>query len=250
MTIFGDLHARWYDRWHEAKDYPREVAQLREILDSHGAGRSLLDVGCGTGRHLELLAAAGFHVVGVDRSEVMADIARARLAPFPDARVVRAELASLPFSTEFDVVTMMFSVLGYQVTDEAMTAALTSVHRVLRPGGLFLFDILDAATVLHQGPQGGVTVVRDDPDVLLRATTGRVFRDEEVYEFTMRLWQLRDDKVVAHTEESHRLRFFLRQELGMLLRSHGFTLLGHAPLAGSQPGPSRTWTRLVWARRT
>jgi SAM-dependent methyltransferase len=249
VTIFGELHARWYDRWHEAKDYPREVEQLCRILDKEGAGQDLIDIGCGTGRHAELLAAEGFHVVGVDRSEVMADLARARLAPH-DGTVVRAELAALPFSQDFDVALMMFSVLGYQVDDEAMTNALAAVRRVLRPGGLFLFDVLDAATVLHDGAQGGVSIVRDDPDVLLRATTGHVYRDEQVYEFTMRLWQLREDKIVAHAEESHRLRFFLRRELEFLLRTNGFTMLGSTPLAGSQPGPARTWSRLAWARRT
>jgi len=249
VTIFGDLHAQWYDRWHEAKDYPREVDQLREIIETETKGRDLIDLGCGTGRHLELLAAEGYHVAGLDRSPVMVSQARARLEPY-QASVVQAEVTSPPFGEEFDVAIMMFSVLGYQVTDEAMSAALAAVHRVLRPGGLFLFDILDAAAVLRDGPQGGVTVVRDRDEQLLRATTGVLHRDEETYEFTVRLWLLQDDKVIGQAEESHVLRFFLRRELELLLSSHGFTPLGHAPLAGGQPGPSRTWSRLAWARRT
>lgn len=249
MTIFGELHAQWYDRWHEAKDYPREVDQLREIIETETEGRDLIDLGCGTGRHLELLAAEGYRVAGVDRSPVMVDQARARLAPY-QASIVQAEVTSPPFGEEFDVAIMMFSVLGYQVTDEAMSATLAAVHRVLRPGGLFLFDILDAAVVLRDGPQGGVTVVRDEDEQLLRATTGTVHHDEETYEFTMRLWLLRDDKVLGQAEESHVLRYFLPRELELLLRTHGFTLLGQAPLAGGQPGPSRTWSRLTWARRT
>ena len=248
MTIFGELHAQWYDRWHEGKDYPREVEQLRGIIEAYGSGRDLIDLGCGTGRHLELLAAEGYRVVGVDRSAVMVAQAQARLAPY-EASVVQAEPAAPPFGEAFDLATMMFSAIGYQVTDEAMAAALAAVHRVLRPGGLFLFDVLDAAAILRDGPQGEVTLVRDGDERLLRATTGAVHRDDETYEFTVRLWLLRDEKVIEHAEESHVLRFFLRRELDLLLSTHGFALLGQAPLAGGRSGSARTWSRLVWARR-
>jgi SAM-dependent methyltransferase len=249
--IFGQLHANWYDRWHRAKDYPAEVDQLLAVLRREGVVRSVLDLGCGTGRHLELLAAAGYEVTGVDRSAVMVDQARERLGAYGErASVVHADLSGLDLPRTFDAAVMMFSVLGYQVTNEAVLAALNVVHRSLRPEGLFLFDVLDGATVLHDGPRGGVTVVDDGDHRLLRATTGALHAEEQVYEFGMRLWLLDGDRVVDEVEEVHLLRFFLRRELELLLQVAGFELLGSAPLAGAQPGPSREWSRLMWARRT
>lgn len=56
------------------------VEQVARTLDSMGAGAGSLvvDAGCGTGRYSEGLAALGFRVVGVDRSEALIEQARAR----------------------------------------------------------------------------------------------------------------------------------------------------------------------------
>jgi SAM-dependent methyltransferase len=256
-TIFGPLHASWFDRWHQAKDYHAEVDQLRKVFSQEGVGAaapapvgSVLDLGCGTGRHLELLAEAGHEVVGVDRSATMVATAAERLKRFGTrAAVVEADLMDITLDRTFDAVTMMFSVLGYQVTNNALLATLGVAHRHLVSGGLLVFDVLDGAVVLQDGPQGGVTVVADGDRQLLRATTGAVRIDEQVYELCMRLWLLEDGRLADQTEEYHPLRFFLQRELELLLRCAGFEYLGSAPLAGGQPGPSRKWIRLVWARK-
>jgi SAM-dependent methyltransferase len=251
--IFGPLHANWYDRWHGTKDYRAEVDQLIAVIRRAApAGRlgSIVDLGCGTGRHLELLAEAGSEVVGVDRSAVMVARAKERLARFgPRASVVEGDLTELRLDRGFDALTMMFSVFGYHTGNDELLAVLAVAHRHLHPGGLLLFDVLDAATVLREGPRGGVTVVNDGTRQLLRATTGSLDIDQQVYQLGIRLWLLDGDRVAERAEESHRLRFFLPRELELLLRVGGFRLLGSAPLAGGQPGPSREWLRLVWARR-
>jgi SAM-dependent methyltransferase len=253
--IFGPLHAGWYDRWHEHKDYPAEVAQieeilLKEVLDKEGPAPSVIDLGCGTARHLERLAAAGHEVLGVDRSPVMVEQAKARLARYGDrASVVQSDLLDVTVDRPFDAAIMMFSVLGYQTGNDELLAALATVHRAVRPGGLFLFDILDATVVLREGPKGGVTVVHDGDHHLLRATTGKLFPQEQVYELGMQLWLMCGNRVLDCVKESHRLRYFLRRELELALGMTGFRSLGSAPLAGGQSGPSREWSRLVWARR-
>lgn len=249
-TIFGPLHASWYDRWHHRKDYPAEVAQIRQVFQEVSQVDSVLDLGCGTARHLELLAEAGYAVTGVDSSSTMAANARQRLARFSRADVVESDLLDLALDRTFDAVTMMFSVLGYQVTTAGLLAALATAHRHLRPGGVLVCDILDGVVVLREGVTGGVTVVTDGTQRLLRATTGALDDEAQVYELRMRLWLLDGDRLVEHIEENHPLRFFFARELELLLSAAGFELVGSAPLAGGQPGPSRGWSRLVWARRT
>src|SRR5439155_6053561 len=74
--LFGRLHAAYYDRFHFQKDYRSEVDQIVTVLAEHGPAASVVDLGCGTGRHLEPLAEAGLEVTGVDRSPAMVDRAR------------------------------------------------------------------------------------------------------------------------------------------------------------------------------
>jgi len=245
MEIFGGLHARWYDRWHANKDYRSEVDQLVALFEANGPTASILDLGCGTARHLELLTALGYDVVGVDRSPGMVALARERIPV-----VVEADLLDLRLDRTFDAVIMMFSVLGYLDSTDSLLTALNSAHRHLRPGGLLVLDILDGNAVLTHGPRGGFTATTDGEQTLLRATTGRVHTDEQIYEMGVRLWLIDDGRLVDEDSETHSLRFFLPRELDLILELAGFELAGSAPVAGGQPGPAREWSRLVWAHRT
>jgi SAM-dependent methyltransferase len=247
--IFGSLHARWYDRWHAGKDYQSEVDQLADVFTRCGPVSSVLDLGCGTGRHLRLLAEAGYEVAGVDRSPGMVAQARHRLAAH-NATITQANLLEVRLDREFDAAIMMFSVLGYLGTTGELLGALGAARRHLRQGGLLVLDVLDGGAVLSNGPRGGFTAMTDGSQSLLRATTGRVHPEEQVYEMGVQLWLIDGDRLVEKDTETHSLRFFLPRELELILQVAGFELIGSAPIAGGQPGPAREWSRLVWARRT
>jgi SAM-dependent methyltransferase len=250
-ALFGSLHAGYYDRFHQQKDYRAETSQLREVFDREGPVRNVLDLGCGTGRHLDLLAEAGYEVVGADRSPPMAALARQRLARHGSrARVVTTDIADLPGGQGFDAAMMMFSLIGYQVDDPAVLSLLAAAHRQLRPGGLLVFDHIDAAAALRQEhPSAGVAVLAEAPAVLLCAYSTGVDAEQGVVDLRLRMWLIEDDRLAEHVDERHLLRFFLRRELAALLHLAGFALLDVAPLAGAVPGPAHDWFRLAWARR-
>ncbi|HUL28141.1 MAG TPA: methyltransferase domain-containing protein [Streptosporangiaceae bacterium] len=74
-TARYDGLADWYDGWNEP-NAARNAAAVRELL---GPGGGLcLDIGCGTGQYLGVLAATGRTVVGLDRSADQLRIARGR----------------------------------------------------------------------------------------------------------------------------------------------------------------------------
>lgn len=91
-----------------------------------------LDVGCGTGVLAARLAAVGFEMAGVDPSEGMLEVLRAR-APEVDAR--RASGTELPFADDgFDLV-ITVAVLHHVADRAAVRGVLAEMVRVLRPGG-------------------------------------------------------------------------------------------------------------------
>lgn len=111
----------------------------RAMLEVIGARPfdSLLDLGTGTGRLLELLAPLYARGVGIDASADMLSVARANLdgAGVANAQVRLGDLHRLPFPRDsFDVVTI-HQVLHYLDDPEA---ALSEAARVLRPGGRLL----------------------------------------------------------------------------------------------------------------
>jgi demethylmenaquinone methyltransferase / 2-methoxy-6-polyprenyl-1,4-benzoquinol methylase len=113
-------------RWRRA--LVRGVAPLR--------GERVLDVATGTGMVAFALAARGCDVTGLDQSEAMLGVARARLARLPDlagrVRFVVGEAERLPFPDgSFDALTFTY-LLRY--VDDRLTT-MRELVRVVRPGG-------------------------------------------------------------------------------------------------------------------
>jgi SAM-dependent methyltransferase len=114
-----------------------EVMALLPDLQARGV-RLVLDAGCGAGRHLAPLAAAGFQVLGVDRERSVLRDARPRVdAVSPASWLVQGDLQNLPApSGAFDFVLSINAINhGY---DRDVTAYCRELDRVLGPGGLVL----------------------------------------------------------------------------------------------------------------
>src|SRR5262249_12006899 len=114
------------------------VAQHLRALAPFG---SALDVCCGTGAGLRMLRPlCSGPLVGLDFSQGMLSVCRARAADMPGAapvELVRGDALAMPFAAAFDVVTC-FGAFGHILErDEPRFAA--EVARVLRPGGRFVF---------------------------------------------------------------------------------------------------------------
>jgi SAM-dependent methyltransferase len=119
--------------------HPLRTNWLAEYLKNTQA--KLLDYGCGYGRTLAELSAAGYqNLAGVDFSEAM--LARAQPA-LPNAGLVRNDGRSLPFQNDrFDAV-LLFAVLTCIPDGNEQRLLLAEVERVLRPGGLlYVSDVL------------------------------------------------------------------------------------------------------------
>ncbi|HET9144251.1 class I SAM-dependent DNA methyltransferase [Actinophytocola sp.] len=248
-ATFGRLHAAWYDRWFSARSLPAEVEQLTRIFAAAGAGvGSVLDIGCGTGGHLELLARHGLEVVGIDRSPAMVAVAGERLAGSGvAATVLESDVATLRLARAFDAAIMMSWVLSYHVSDEDLFTTLAVLHRHLRPGGLLAFDVVDGSVLLRDGVSTSLRVVEDGTTQFLRVSEPVLRPAEQVYEIGLRMWMFDGDRVVATAAETHPVRYFLPREVELILHTAGFEPLGSEPLAG---GPqARQLSRLFWARR-
>ncbi len=102
---------------------------------------AILDYGCGYGRVLAELTAAGHtHTFGVDFSRGM--LARAR-DEAPAATVLCNDGCGLPFQTNSLDLVLLFAVLTCIPDSENQRALLSEVERVLRPGGLiYISDLL------------------------------------------------------------------------------------------------------------
>jgi ubiquinone/menaquinone biosynthesis C-methylase UbiE len=102
--------------------FSRQKELILELVSPH-AGERMLDIGCGTGNHLQLFRGKWCSVTGIDSSAEMLDIARRKLGDSVELHQGKAE--ELPFSDdEFDIVTMINSLEITQSPRKALAEAI------------------------------------------------------------------------------------------------------------------------------
>jgi ubiquinone/menaquinone biosynthesis C-methylase UbiE len=130
-------HARYYDLIYSFKDYKKETAALNTIIRKHkrSAGNDLLDVACGTGKHLEQFK--GFSLHGSDLNKGILSIAKRRLQK---AKFYTQDMAKLRIGKKFDVITCLFSSIGYVKTRSGLKRTIQSFAQHLKSGGVIIIE--------------------------------------------------------------------------------------------------------------
>ncbi len=114
---------------------PLALAALEDLASLLPSGAAVLDLGCGAGVPVtRWLADRGFAVTGVDVSARQLELARTNV---PEGAFLKADMSEVEFAPEtFDTVAAFHSIIHVPRTGHP--ALLESIHRWLKPGGVFL----------------------------------------------------------------------------------------------------------------
>jgi len=189
-------------------EYYEAVFPFREevysFLRSHipEGSRRILDAGCGTGHYCGRRAADGFDVVGIDLDPQMIDVARKNY-PTPDFRCLNMlDLAAVP--PPFDFVFCIGNVAPHLTQDE-FARFIGGVGKILCPGGIWTFQIVNWDYVLSRGSYpfrprklgiGEAVFLREYRDVSesrVRFLTRLVDGDRTIFEGDVWLYPLRTE---------------------------------------------------------
>ena len=139
---FGEEYLRLYPHRDNA-EAERAVALISRTLPFQPGWR-VLDVACGAGRHTRAFSSAGARCFGLDLSATLLRLAR----KVTDAPLIRADMRQLPIRPRsMDLTVNLFTSFGYFEQDSEHTAALGEMVSTLRPGGWFVIDFLNPASV-------------------------------------------------------------------------------------------------------
>lgn len=251
--IFETDYADTYDIVYRDKDYAREVEAIGRLFERYktGAIKSVLDLGCGTGRHAMLLARSDLDVVGVDQSDAMLEHAR-KLAqaatPGRSPTFLKGDVRDFDAGRTFDAALMMFNVLGYMTSNDDLLAALRSVRRHVRDGGLFMFDIWYGPAVAAHPPTDRIKEFKSPAGDMIRLATGKMYPQENRYDVSIRLITIDNKTVKSDTVESHPVRYFFPLEIDLALRQAGFRMVALQQFPDVDERPDmNTWPAVVVA---
>jgi SAM-dependent methyltransferase len=254
--VFGPLYADAYDVLYQDKDYQAECDLIQQVFQKYSTRpiRQILDLGSGTGNHTLPLAQQGYEVVGVERSENMLAHARrkaAKQAPGRPVHFQHGDIRNVELGRQFDAALIMFAVLGYQHANADVLAALRTARRHLRQGGLLVFDVWYGPAVLRERPSQRVKVIPTPNGKILRVASGKLDTFRHLCTTDYLLWKWTEGKPVEEATESHTMRYFFPQELGLFLQCEGFALdrLGAFPEFHRDPDET-TWNILGAAHAT
>lgn len=209
---------------------------VNAMLRRYGAGRRVLDVGCGLGREVGYLCERGYTAVGIDCSPRMLAFAREHHTL---ARFVLGRMEAFSLDEQFDALTCLDSAFLANHTNESVEASLRCFHRHLVPGGLLLLEMRNGAHLLGNSALfAGEQQAEIAHDSLRIQSKSRYWIDHRAQLLCRRRsWLLSDRREPLVQETAWRLLF--PQELRAYLEQNGFLVC--AMFDGPGPHAEHPW---------
>ena len=207
--------AQYYDKLYAQKDYAGEVQRLISLIGAQTDEKqlTLLDAACGTGLHIEHMI-GHFSVEGLDVCPELLEIARARL---PDIRFHLADMTDFDLAKRFDIVTCLFSSIGYVRTLDRLRDAVKCMTAHLKPLGVLVIEPWFTPGEWQPNTVHGIYI--DEPELkIARINTSRV--EGRVSVLDMHHLVGTPEKT-EHIVEHHELGLFEVEEMIVVMQGAG-----------------------------
>lgn len=213
-----DKSAELYDLFYDWKDYRGEAEKVHRIASARSSdARTLLDVACGTGSHLVHLR-DWYEVEGLDLN---ADLLRVAARRLPGVPLHTADMRDFDLGRRFDVVTCLFSSIGYVETLEGLSLAFQAMARHLAPSGLLILEPWLSPDTFDPSYLGRVSVA-ERPDLqAVRLNGSRVAGNRSILDFH---YLVARPGTVEHLTETHTLGLFTDDEYRSALERVGLAV--------------------------
>ena len=236
-----EAYSRYYDLLYSEKDYLAEVQYVAYMIKENTSNaKTLLDLGCGTGRHDQYFAKLGFAIHGVDLSGEMLKQASAR--KLNNAEFSEGDVRTVRLNKQFDAIISLFHVLSYQTTNHDIQQMFSTIKAHLNPNGIFVVDCWYGPAVLTDKPEIRIKRMKSDDFSVVRLAEPEMFANKNLVEVNYEI-RITDLKTQATDviQETHTLRYLFLPELHVFAEQAGLEIsAAYGWMSRNEPNYS-TW---------
>ncbi len=196
--------AKYYDAVYSYKDYVAESGLVTKLIRERVPNaKTLLDVACGTGKHLEYLVNQ-FDCTGVDLDQEMLDIAQER---GPNTPLHAGDMCDFQLNAKFDAAICLFSSIGYTKTVDRMVQAVSNMANHLKKGGILIVEPWLTPEAWLVGHKDSSTYETDEFIVTRMMVSEPIERGRLVLEY-----MIGDSSGISRVTETHEMGWFTHNE--------------------------------------
>ncbi|MBR4139474.1 MAG: class I SAM-dependent methyltransferase [Lachnospiraceae bacterium] len=239
--------AKVYDLFMDNIPYGEWTEYVKELLAEEGIKDGiLLDLGCGTGSVTELLAKAGFDMIGIDNSEEMLDIAmEKRYESGLDILYLLQDMREFELYGTVKGVVSICDSMNYILDDEDLLDVFKLVHNYLDNDGIFIFDM----NTMYKYRE----ILADNTFAEDREESSFIWEnfydeEEEINQYDLSLFVQEEDGRYRKYEETHLQRAYEQETVEELLKESGLELL-HVYDAFTKEEPAEDAQRIYYVCR-
>lgn len=231
--------AEVYDELMDNVPYEEWAAFLIAVLKEYGVGKereavredvelaknlaaernTVLDLGCGTGTLTELLARAGFDMIGVDSSEEMLEIAQSKKEKSgSDILYLLQDMREFELYGTVAAVVSVCDSLNYLTEYEDLVRTFRLVNNYLDPGGVFIFDLNTEYKYRELLGERTIAENREDQSFIW---DNYYDEDQKINEYGLTLFIKEESGLYRKQEEFHYQRAYSMEEVRQALSEAG-----------------------------
>ena len=251
MASFKKDYSKIYDLLYVNKDYKKEYSIIKGLIKKYlKEPKQLIDIGCGTGKYSNLLTKMGLDVVGLDKSSFMIKEAKNKYKRNKRLSFIKSDLKTLNTKKKFDIVSSLFHILSYQITNKDIEKFFKNSYKILNLNGIIVFDFWFKPGVLNLKQPNKFRKVVTKKNIIVRLTTSNWYRNyDRINDMHELLVFNKKKKLQENFTETHKMRYFDLNFIKKRLKKNKFQFLSCVDIATNKAPTKNSWGALVLAKK-